>query len=75
MCVSVCIHIYKEARNCTGLCYSFHFRWSVCIKWKQLISNASVSKEEGQLPLISPKGVAGCALAFYSFYCAFPACS
>lgn len=31
-------------------------------------------QEEGQLSLISPKGGAGSTVAFYSFYCAFPAC-
>ena len=71
----MCIHIYKGAGGCIRVCFFFHFRWSLCIKWKQLLSNASVSEEEGRLPPISPKGVAGSTVAFDSFYCSFPAYS
>lgn len=31
-------------------------------------------KEEGLFPLISPTGLAISTVAFYSLYCAFPAC-
>lgn len=74
-CVYIHIHIYEEACGCIRVFHSFHFRWTICIKWKQLISNASVPKEEGQLPPLSPKGVADSSTAFYSLYGAFPACS
>lgn len=73
MCAWIQIHTYKEACGCIRVFYFSHFRWSICITWKQFISNASIPEEEGQLSPIGPEGAAGSAVAFYSFYCAFPA--